>query len=107
MATRKAPGKWHRQGISLMELTDMFPDEESARLWLESQVWPGGEPVCPHCGSPDRAKATPNMKPLPYWCGDCREYFSVRTGTAMHRSRVSLRKWVFAIYLEATNLKGV
>ena len=105
--TQKAPGKWQREGVSLVELMDMFPTEESARLWLEAQVWPDGEPVCPFCGSPDWAMLTPTARPLRYWCGGCREHFSVRTGTALHRSRVSLRKWVFAIYLEATNLKGV
>ena len=33
--------------------------------------------------------------------------FSVRIGTALERSKVPLRKWVFAIYLEMTSLKGV
>ena len=32
---------------------------------------------------------------------------SVRIGTALERSKVPLRKWVFAIYLEMTSLKGV
>ncbi|MCY4608188.1 MAG: IS1595 family transposase [bacterium] len=36
-----------------------------------------------------------------------RRYFSVKTGTAIERSCVPLRKWVFAIYLELTGLKGV
>src|SRR5487761_321780 len=31
----------------------IFTDEEKAREWLETQVWPNG-PVCPHCGSTDR-----------------------------------------------------
>ena len=44
---------------------------------------------------------------MPYWCTDCRSYFSVRTGTALERSKVSLRKWAFAIYLEITSLKSV
>ncbi|MCY3941353.1 MAG: IS1595 family transposase [Gammaproteobacteria bacterium] len=44
---------------------------------------------------------------MPYWCTDCRGYFSVRTGTLMQDSRVSLRKWAFALYLELTALKGV
>ena len=30
-----APGKSQREGISLMQLVEMFPDEESARLWFE------------------------------------------------------------------------
>ena len=28
----------------------------------------------------------PNETPMPYWCTDCRAYFSVRTGTALERS---------------------
>ena len=84
----------------------MFPDEETARLWFEVQIWPDG-PVCPKCGAQDRVKATPNQKPLPYWCGDCRRHFSVRMGTALERSRVPLRKWVIAIYLCLTSLKSV
>ena len=44
---------------------------------------------------------------MPYWCTDCRSYFSVKTGTAIARSKVPLRKWVFAIYLCLTNLKSV
>ena len=44
---------------------------------------------------------------MPYWCRGCQSYFSVRTGTAIEKSRLPLRKWVFAVYLYVTNLKGV
>ena len=44
---------------------------------------------------------------MPYWCTTCRSYFSVRTGTALERSRVPLRKWAIAIYLELTSLKSI
>ena len=44
---------------------------------------------------------------MPYWCPDCRKYFSVRTGTVLRRSHISLQNWAFGIYLEVTNLKGV
>ena len=44
---------------------------------------------------------------MPYWCTDCRSYFSVRTGTALECSRLPLRKWAIAIYLEVTSLKSV
>ena len=44
---------------------------------------------------------------MPYWCSDCRSYFSVRTGTVLERSRVPLRKWAIAIYLEITSLKSI
>ena len=102
--THKAPGKAHREGISIMELCEMFPDEESARKWFESHVWPEGR-CCPRCGSV-RTHEAKHAK-SPYRCTDCRSYFSVKTGTALEASKVPLRKWVFAIYLETTSLKGV
>ena len=101
-----APGKSDRKGIGVMELLDMFPDEESARKWFENLRWPEGERHCPRCGSV-KTKTVPKENPMPYHCGDCRKYFSVRTRTAMRSSKTSLRKWVVAMYLMTTNLKGV
>ena len=101
---RKAPGLSHREGLSIFKLTDMFPDEESARLWFEEVVWPDGR-YCPQCGSVETHEAGHNN--MPYRCRDCRSYFSVRTGTAIENSKLPLRKWVFAIYLDLTSLKGI
>ena len=101
----KAPGKSEREGISLLTLMDMFPDEATATRWFESVVWPEGR-CCGKCGAM-KTSEVPNAKPMPYWCPDCRSYFSVRTGTAIERSKIPLRKWAIAIYLEMTSLKGV
>ena len=101
----KAPGKSNREGITLVQLGDMFPDEDSAREWFEARIWPGGR-HCPNCGSTRTHEADGGNK-MPYRCSDCREYFSVKTGTAMHNSKLPLRKWAFAIYLHLTSLKGV
>ena len=98
------PGKSHRKGVSLIDLMDMFPTEEMARKWFEDQLW-GDERCCGHCGGV-RTKPS-SHKTMPYWCSDCRKHFSVRTGTALECSRVPLRKWAIAIYLEIVNLKGV
>ena len=38
---------------------------------------------------------------------DCGKYFSLKTGTAMEDSKLPLRLWAWAIYLEMTSLKGV
>ena len=103
---QKAPGKAFRKGVSLLELSEMFPTEESARRWLEEQRWPEGKAVCPKCHSRDTA-VIPKEKPTPYRCRTCKLFFSVRTGTAFERSHVPLRKWVIAIYLSMTSLKGV
>ena len=100
----RAPGKSHRVGISLLELAEKFPTEESAREWFEAQIW-GDKRVCPRCGS-DRTREA-SHKTMPYWCTAGRHYFSVRTGTVLESSKVPLQKWVWAIYLDVTSLKGV
>ena len=102
---QEAPGKSYREGISIMELADMFPDEESAAKWFESIIWPDGR-FCPRCGCAETSIAA-ETSGLPYYCPGCQKPFSVRIGTALQRSKISLRKWVFAIYLEMTSLKGV
>lgn len=101
----KAPGNHERVGISIFELFQMFPDELSARKWLENIRWED-ERHCPHCGSV-RTFAIPKEKPMPYHCRDCKQYFSVRTNTVMQSSRLPLQKWVIAMYLMLTDLKGV
>jgi transposase-like protein len=104
--THKAPGRSDRHGISVMELFKMFPDEAAARKWLEDIRWPEGTRHCPHCGSL-KTSTVKNETPMPYHCGECREYFSVKTGTVMQSSKVPLQKWVIAMYLLSTSLKGV
>ena len=42
-----------------------------------------------------------------YRCRGCWKHFSVKTGTCMASSKVPLRKWAYAIYLDVTSLKGV
>ena len=93
-------------GISLIELGGMFPDEQAARSWFETQRWPSGKPVCPGCNSEDTAPI-PRENPMPYRCRSCKLFFSACTATALERSKVPLKKWVFAIYLSVTSLKGV
>ncbi len=102
----KAPGKASRKGMTVMEVVRKFDNEEAAEDWFIRQRWPGGI-ACPHCGSKDRIQPRKSRRPMPFFCGDCRKYFSARTGTAMQHSKIPLRKWVMAMYLYSTNLKGV
>ena len=101
-----APGKAYRKGIGIIDLFNMFPNEEASREWFEGIRWPEGQRTCPCCTSV-RTNPVPSGKPMPYWCSDCRSYFSVKVGTVMESSRIPLRKWATAFYLFATNLKGV
>ena len=102
--THKAPGKTHREGLSLIEVMDMFLSEDAAREWIESVVWPNGR-CCGKCGGTRTREAT--HKTMPYWCTDCRGYFSVKTGTTLASSNIPLRKWAIAIYLCLNSLKSV
>ena len=102
----KAPGKSHRNGISLIELMAKFPDEISARKWFESIIWEDGVAVCHRCGGTNTYEVA-SGKPLPHRCRDCRRHFSFRHGTLLADSHVPLQKWAIAIYLLATSLKGV
>ena len=103
--TQKAPGKHLRKGLSLIELFRMFPDEETARRWFESMLWPNG-PECPHCGC-NRVSECKGHIPMPYRCKMCQKHFSVRKGTVMEKSPIPLQKWAIALYLCSTSLKGV
>lgn len=101
---RNAPGKHYRKGLSLVEVTRMFPDDVTARAWMESVRWPEG-PVCPHCGSTN-AQHPVKHKTMTHRCRDCRKWFSVRTGTPMQSSKLGLDIWAIAMYLLNTGLKG-
>ncbi len=103
--TQEAPGKHYRSGITLVDLFRRFPNDEVAEQWFEEVIWPEGR-HCPHCGSYDTL-ARVSRKPAPYRCKACRKYFSVKTGTAMGGTRMGLQKWVIALYLQLTSLKGV
>ena len=102
---KNGPGRAHRKGISIIELFRMFPDDKAAGEWFEMQRWPNGHRFCPDCGSVNYGHTA--KKSMPYRCRNCRNYFSVRKGTAMQSSHISLQKWVLAIYMMTTSLKGV
>ena len=85
----------------------IFQDDEKAREWLETQLWPEG-PVCPHCGS----TAATGMKGKAhraglYQCNSCREQFTVTVGTLFERSKIGLGKWLLATYLLCASKKGM
>jgi transposase-like protein len=88
--------------ISTFQLFKKFPDEESARVYLEGRLWPNGA-KCPTCGA---LGATPRKNGF-YRCNPCKLDFTVRTGTIFGRSHVPLHKWLYAMYLLVTSRKGI
>jgi len=89
--------------ISTFQLFAIFPDAESARLHIEALRWPNG-PICPVCGMGDRITARNDKS---YRCNQCKEDFTVRTGTVFERSHIPLHKWIYAMYLLMTSRKGI
>src|ERR1700677_414653 len=89
--------------ISTFQLFEMFPDQETARVYLEGRLWPNG-PRCSVCGLGERITARGEGY---YRCNQCKEDFIVHTGTIFERSHVPLHKWVYAMYLLVTSRKGI
>jgi transposase-like protein len=89
--------------ISTFQLFELIPDAETARLYLESRLWPDGV-TCPACKSGERITV---RKDGFYRCNACILDFTVRTGTIFERSHVPLHKWVYAMYLLVTSRKGI
>ena len=94
-----------KKTISILELLNLFPDEQSAVDWLEKLRW-NGKSVCSHCGTCDNISKSPK-KAFTYWCKSCRKHFTVKTNTIMHSSKIPTRKWVIALYYLMTARKGI
>ena len=101
----KAPGKWFRKGMTLIEIVKFCEDEEAVEKMFIEARWPNGV-ACPKCGSLD-VQEKENKRPQPFRCRDCKKFFSVKTDTVMHGSNIALGKWALASYIMTTSLKGV
>jgi len=89
--------------ISEYQFGKLFPDDESARAYIERQRWQGSV-TCPCCGS---CKVYRLSAKRGFWhCNGCWKQFSVRTGTIFQNSKVPLDKWLLAFYKLVTARKG-
>lgn len=105
MAT-SGPGKSYRKGLSIIDITRMFPNEDAARKWFETERWPNG-PYCPQCGT-FNVQSNCKHKTQTHRCRECKKspFFTVRKGTVMESSNLDLQVWAIAIYLFTTGIKG-
>ncbi len=84
----------------------IFHNEDAAQAHCEASRW-DGEPSCPHCGSTRIARLAGKTQAVYFLCKDCRDKFTVRTGSVMERSHVPLHKWLLAFHLMAASKKGM
>jgi len=102
---QKAPGKHYRKGITLAKLFQMFPDDATAEEWFIRERWASGI-RCPYCNS-DNVNDKAKHPTMPFRCNACKKQFSVKSKSIMHSSKLGYQTWAIALYLVATNLKGI
>jgi Transposase zinc-ribbon domain len=93
-----------RSTISTFKLFELFPDEPSARKYLEGRLWPSGI-TCPECRSKERITT---RKDGFYRCNPCKLDFTVRTKTIFETPTSFLRAVSTRRYqrhAEPTNVK--
>ena len=89
---RKAPV----ESLTLAELLSAYPDDAAAERMFVSRRWTDGI-TCPSCGSKNIQEDAPHPE-MPFRCRGCNYFFSVRTGTVMHRSKIGYRGWLIAMH---------
>lgn len=88
---------------TLQEFQERFPSEDACWLALRTTRWPDGF-VCPRCGH--RASSFLQERRLEQ-CSRCRYQCSVTAGTVLHRTKVPLRTWFWAIFFVARHKQGI
>lgn len=89
--------------VTFKEFRTLYSTEDACRAELFRLRFPNGF-VCPVCGCteyyPVRGRNT-------FQCRSCRRQTSVTAGTVMHRTHLPLTVWFWAIYLCATDKRGI
>jgi transposase-like protein len=88
---------------SSFDFFEKFPTEQKAREYMETARWAAGI-HCVHCGHNEVYKIRDGKL---YTCKSCRKQFSIRTGTVMEGSHISIKKWLYAMYLISVSRKGI
>lgn len=88
--------------LSLAQILRLSDDE--AYNLLKSMRWEGGEPTCPHCGSCTVYEIQTRKI---FKCKDCRQQFSLTSGTLFASYKRPLRDYLAAIALFVNGAKGV
>jgi transposase-like protein len=89
--------------MDLITFQRRFGTEKACRKRLFELRWPEGF-RCPRCGCHE-AYLLENRSL--YQCVKCKFQTSLTAGTVMHRTRTPLVKWFWAIYLVATDKRGI
>ena len=89
--------------ITFKEFRRRYNTEDACRAELFRLRFPNGF-VCSKCGC---VEYCPVHGRNIYQCRSCRHQTSVTAGTVMHRTHLPLTLWFWAIYLCATDKRGI
>jgi transposase-like protein len=89
--------------LTLAEFHGRFATEEACEDYLARWRWPKGF-VCPKCAG---TQAWRIARRRLYQCSSCRHQASVTAGTALHKSKLPLKTWFWAIFLVGRHKKGI
>ena len=89
---------------TLHEAIRFFANPETALAFASVMRWPDGKVTCPWCGSGDHSFLSTRR----IWkCKGCRKQFSVKIGTVMEDSPISLDKWMCGFWLICNAKNGI
>ncbi len=89
---------------TLQQCVRYFADEDRALEFMKAVRWPDGAVTCPRCGSDDVAF----MPARRLWrCREDQKQFSVKVGTIMEDSPISLDSWLCAFWLIVNAKNGI
>jgi len=95
---------------SLIDLNDYFRNEEKCIQYFIKKRW-NGHITCPHKNCQkymlDNNKIYILKSKHDFKCACCGRIFSYKTGTIFENSKVPMKKWFMAIYLQSAHKKGI
>src|SRR4051794_30401676 len=91
---------------TLLEAVEHFKNEDNGIRYLAAKRWPNGVVICPTCGS-DRVGYLEKQKRWQCSNRHTKRQFSIKVGTIMEDSPISLDKWLPVLWLIANCRNGI
>lgn len=89
---------------TLQQAIVYFSDPQRAFDYAVNLRWPDGKVTCPRCKGPKHSF----IKTRRIWfCYDCKKQFTVKVGTVLEDSPISLDKWMTAFWMLVNCKNGV
>jgi transposase-like protein len=91
---------------TLQQAIVTFADQDNCREYVVPRRWAKGEVTCPTCGS-DKVTFQPKHNRWQCSARHPRRQFTLKTGTVMEDSPLTMDKWLTAMWLVASNRNGI